>query len=41
MVVGTKMAVFWVVVPCSLVTWHYNPEESYLSELMFVFKRNR
>jgi hypothetical protein len=32
--VGTKMAVFWVVAPCSLVeiyqnTWRYKPEDSH------------
>jgi hypothetical protein len=36
--VGTKMAVFWVVAPCSRVeiyqtTRRYNPEDSHLQEL--------
>jgi hypothetical protein len=44
MAVSMKMAVFWVVMPCSLVkvglvnfyqaTWRYNPEDSHLHVAM-------
>jgi hypothetical protein len=44
--VDMKMAVFWVVAPCSLVeiwvnfyqtTWRYNPEDSHLHERCLCF----